>query len=182
LLANRLFVLESALTGLGAGAPFEVALRLGVAPRGTDSDSDAALFFDEICDMYRGWAARCGMAVAELELTAQRALFVVSGLGASVILADESGLHIAERVEAGDGAPDVERVAVNVEVAGVPAVEPIGRDAFVARVQRLLDEAAPAQRVTRRYRSEPAPLVRDAVRNYRTGRLDRVLAGDFDLY
>jgi hypothetical protein len=27
-----------------------------------------------------------------------------------------------------------------------------------------------------------APLVRDSVRGYRTGRLDRVLAGDFDLY
>ena len=43
--------------------------------------------------------------------------------------------------------------------------------------------AAPAaQRVTRRYRFEPDTLVRDAVRNYRTGRLDRVLAGEFDLY
>jgi ATP-dependent Clp protease ATP-binding subunit ClpC len=28
----------------------------------------------------------------------------------------------------------------------------------------------------------PAPLVRDSVRGYRTGRLDRVLAGDFDLF
>jgi ATP-dependent Clp protease ATP-binding subunit ClpC len=36
--------------------------------------------------------------------------------------------------------------------------------------------------VVRRYREKPAPLVRDAVRGYRTGRLDRVLAGDFDLF
>jgi ATP-dependent Clp protease ATP-binding subunit ClpC len=36
--------------------------------------------------------------------------------------------------------------------------------------------------VVRRYRPEPAPLVRDAVRGYRTGRLDRVLDGDFDLF
>jgi hypothetical protein len=36
--------------------------------------------------------------------------------------------------------------------------------------------------VVRRYREDPAPLVRDSVRGYRTGRLDRVLAGDFDLF
>jgi len=36
--------------------------------------------------------------------------------------------------------------------------------------------------VVRRYRPEPAPLVRDAIRGYRTGRLDRVLDGDFDLF
>jgi ATP-dependent Clp protease ATP-binding subunit ClpC len=33
----------------------------------------------------------------------------------------------------------------------------------------------------RRYRRDPSPLVRDAVRGWRTGRLDSVLAGDFDL-
>ena len=43
------------------------------------------------------------------------------------------------------------------------------------------DAALPAQ-VVRRYRDGPAPLVRDAVRNYRTGRYDRVLQGDFDVF
>lgn len=33
----------------------------------------------------------------------------------------------------------------------------------------------------RRYREEPSPLVRDGVRQWRTGRLDLVLAGNFDL-
>jgi ATP-dependent Clp protease ATP-binding subunit ClpC len=28
----------------------------------------------------------------------------------------------------------------------------------------------------------PSPLVRDTARGWRTGRLDRVLAGDFDLF
>jgi len=36
--------------------------------------------------------------------------------------------------------------------------------------------------VVRRYRLGPAPLVRDAIRDYRTGRLDRVLVGGFDLF
>ena len=34
--------------------------------------------------------------------------------------------------------------------------------------------------IVRRYREEPSPLVRDAVRRWRTGRIDRVFAGDFD--
>jgi ATP-dependent Clp protease ATP-binding subunit ClpC len=33
----------------------------------------------------------------------------------------------------------------------------------------------------RRYREWPSPLVRDGVRGWRTGRLDHVLGGDFDL-
>ena len=36
-------------------------------------------------------------------------------------------------------------------------------------------------RIVRRYRERPTPLVRDAVRGWRTGRLDPVLAGGFDL-
>ena len=35
--------------------------------------------------------------------------------------------------------------------------------------------------IVRRYRERPTPLVRDAVRGWRTGRLDLVLAGGFDL-
>jgi ATP-dependent Clp protease ATP-binding subunit ClpC len=33
----------------------------------------------------------------------------------------------------------------------------------------------------RRYRDEPSPLVRDFTGGWRTGRLDLVLAGDFDV-
>ena len=35
--------------------------------------------------------------------------------------------------------------------------------------------------IVRRYRERPSPLVRDAVKGWRTGKLDRVLLGDFDL-
>jgi ATP-dependent Clp protease ATP-binding subunit ClpC len=45
-----------------------------------------------------------------------------------------------------------------------------------------LDGAEAPAVVVRRYRPGRSPLVRDGVRGYRTGRFDRVLAGDFDLY
>jgi hypothetical protein len=41
--------------------------------------------------------------------------------------------------------------------------------------------SASRARIVRRYRERPTPLVRDAVRGWRTGRLDAVLAGGFDL-
>jgi ATP-dependent Clp protease ATP-binding subunit ClpC len=45
----------------------------------------------------------------------------------------------------------------------------------------LAADAAPPQSIVRRYREEPSPLVRDSARGWRTGRLERVLDGDFDL-
>jgi hypothetical protein len=35
--------------------------------------------------------------------------------------------------------------------------------------------------IVRRYREQPSPLVRDSVAGWRTGRLDQVLGGEFDL-
>jgi ATP-dependent Clp protease ATP-binding subunit ClpC len=35
--------------------------------------------------------------------------------------------------------------------------------------------------IVRRYRGAPGPMVRDMVQGWRSGRLDAVLSGDFDL-
>ena len=50
-----------------------------------------------------------------------------------------------------------------------------------------LAEAAPAAAdlppaIVRRYQFDPTPLVGDTPRGYRTGHVERVLAGDFDVY
>jgi hypothetical protein len=39
----------------------------------------------------------------------------------------------------------------------------------------------PNTAIVRRYRAQPSPLVRDALAGWRSGRLDQVLGGDFDL-
>ena len=49
------------------------------------------------------------------------------------------------------------------------------------RALRERTATSDAPRIVRRYRRDPSPLVRDAARGWRTGRLDAVLAGDFDL-
>ena len=54
--------------------------------------------------------------------------------------------------------------------------------ALRAQAERALEEPGSQDRtIVRRYRKDPSPLVRDSVRGWRTGRLDLVLAGDFDL-
>ncbi len=71
-------------------------------------------------------------------------------------------MHVLE-IPDGRGGYDRRRVRVTVTAEGA--------------------ESAGSGRATivRRYRERPTPLVRDAVRGWRTGRLDAVLAGGFDL-
>jgi len=86
----------------------------------------------------------------------------VSGFGALRVLAPEAGFHVLE-VPDGRGGYDRRRVRVTVTAEGA-------------------GEAANGRAtIVRRYRERPMPLVRDAVRGWRTGRLDAVLAGGFDL-
>ena len=59
---------------------------------------------------------------------------------------------------------------------------PDGRGGYDRRRVRVtVGEDAARPLIVRRYRERPTPLVRDAVRGWRTGRLDAVLAGGFDL-
>ena len=68
---------------------------------------------------------------------------------------------------------------MRVRVAAQPD-QPLA-DALAAARSALARDASADPRVVRRYREQPSPLVRDAVRGWRTGRIDRVWAGDFDL-
>ena len=63
--------------------------------------------------------------------------------------------------------------------------EPAGDDlaSWVKQAGDALGDSDPSgATVVRRYREQPSPLVRDGVSNWRTGRIDRVLGGDFDLF
>jgi ATP-dependent Clp protease ATP-binding subunit ClpC len=51
---------------------------------------------------------------------------------------------------------------------------------FAAAVQ-LLTSAPTTKSLVHRYREDPAPMVRDIVGGWRSGRLSAVLGGDFDL-
>jgi ATP-dependent Clp protease ATP-binding subunit ClpC len=171
LLATRLFLLDRACTAADAGAPTDSFLEI----RWPAVDRSGAVFATQLRDMYEAWAERRGMRVQRLT-SASSHLLAVSGIAAHPILATETGLHVFEtpRAEHSFG-----RVAVRVAVA--PSV-PAPPDADVDVLARsALDELPATATVVRRYRTDPSPLVRDSVHEWRTGRLDRVLAGEFDV-
>jgi ATP-dependent Clp protease ATP-binding subunit ClpC len=114
--------------------------------------------------MYSAWARERGMRLEGAEEPANRRYrwqATVTGFGALQTLRPETGLHVLETPD-GRGGYDRRRVRVTVTPE-----EPGG--------------ASNRARIVRRYREQPTPLVRDAVRGWRTGRLDAVLAGGFDL-
>jgi len=147
-------LLGEALDALEAGEPADASLRV-------DGDPE---FGPRIAAMYRAWAHERGMRLDVLEERAGRRFrfaATVSGFAALRTLAPEDGMHVLELPD-GRGGYDRRRVRVQVSADGAEASG--GRATIV-----------------RRYRERPTPLVRDAVRGWRTGRLDAVLAGGFDL-
>lgn len=184
--AGRLVVIGTACDDLAQDRPLDAFLMIETPsdvgpklPRGTVD------FARRLATMYRRWAAKRGMRLTVLEDTPVRAGFrmlaAASGLGAHTLLAPEDGWHVFE-VPA-DGHREFERLQARVRVVPQPPEPPRGRgDELIDQARRGFSGPAPATAtIVRRYREQPSPLVRDAVRGYRTGRLSLVLDGDFDL-
>jgi ATP-dependent Clp protease ATP-binding subunit ClpC len=92
----------------------------------------------------------------------------------------EAGHHILEHARAGAEGSRLDRETVVVDVAR-SGQSSRGADAL-ARARAAFRGTASSAEVVRRYRLSPDPLVRDSVRGYRTGRIERVLAGCSDLF
>jgi ATP-dependent Clp protease ATP-binding subunit ClpC len=180
-LAQQLYLVGEALDGIAAGLPRDAFLRItathdpGTDPVRTDD------FARRIDRMYRSWAERRGMrfqVLAETVSDPYCATLAVSGFAAYPILAPEHGLHVLESPARGR---TFARLRTCVIVAPQPDEPPSGASTLLAQARLSLEAAGAAADVVRRYREEPSPLVRDRVRGWRTGRIDQVLDGDFDL-
>ncbi len=173
---QRLFVVDRALQALDRDEPRDAFVSVAPVPE-PGRGGDAAAFAERLVAMYRQWAEERGMRCETLEAGAARTLLAVSGLAAHAILAGESGLHVLETSDDEHGfARTRARVVVIPQPDRLLDTDAAARDA-AARVAAA--DAAP--QVVRRYRERPSPLVRDAVRGWRSGRIDLVLAGNFDL-
>ncbi len=168
--AQLLWLLEQAVDAVSRQRPQDALLWLDAGEADLKREpARTRLWWQQLLAMYMAWAERRNMRVEALEQDAERchARLAVSGFGALALLEAEQGLHLFE-YDDHDGA--TRRVAVAVRVAAdLP-----GR----ARPKRCAPDDEP--RVCRRYRTAPSPLVRDGVRGWRSGRCDRVLAGEFD--
>jgi ATP-dependent Clp protease ATP-binding subunit ClpC len=171
LLAERLYLLDCACGGGEPIVPSDAFLEIRASPV-EPAEQEFAL---QLREMYEAWGRRRGMRVRRLWSDGNY-LLSVSGIGAYQILARENGLHVFESPR--DNRPS-ERVAVSVAVSPVAPAAP---DEDATELARRAVAALPqSTTVVRRYRERPSPLVRDSVREWRTGRLDRVLAGEFDV-
>lgn len=179
-LAQQLLLLRSACDALDTGKAWDAFVSVRPLADKPEERDEAAAFATRLRLMYTAWCARRRMSLQVLEESSERWLASVSGFAALSLLESEAGWHV---LELPDGADGLHRARAEVRVVAQPPA-PAGDGEGALRTQAVGALAAqpltlPA--VVRRYREEPSPLVRDGVRGWRTGRLDRVLAGEFDV-
>ncbi len=177
-LAQTLFLLETAREDLAQNRPHDAFLLV---------EGDGSDFARRLAAMYRGWARarrmRCDVLDEADGKDGFRLLLAVGGYGAHSLLASETGIHVFERPREG-GNKGFERDHAHVRVLAQPVDEaPEGIEQRRAQARACLEaDGGRELSVVRRYREQPSPLVRDARGGWRSGRLDHVLAGNFDLY
>lgn len=175
-LALQLFLIREGIKDTLEDAPIELALVVEPVFESAGDRLATLGWCQRLRSMYRAWADKRRMQISEIHGAGKDKdvlISLVSGFGAHRILAPEAGLHVYEQSEG------LGRVTARVRLAAVP----LG-DVPAVKERKLivtaLDQAPRINTVVRRYREEP-PLVRDAAGKWRSGRLDLVLGGDFDL-
>jgi hypothetical protein len=178
-LALQLYLVKDGIKDALEDAPVELALTIEPLFEGGDRDATLA-WCRRLTEMYRAWAAKRRMHIEDLRPAREGKdgkdvnvpILLVSGFGAHRTLAREAGLHVFEPSDESPG-----RVTCRVRLAVVPLSDvPAAKEARL--VLQALERAARMTAVVRRYREDP-PLVRDAAGQWRTGRLDLVLGGEF---
>lgn len=186
--AERLILLEQACAALEQGEPWEALVTLEARTETGLTGAADRRWLTRLRDMYLNWAgARKAQTHVLQDLKdgardCRPVLMAFSGFAAYGLLRQEEGLHVWEAPSSREKkAFDHQQVLVRVapqpaELGGVP-----GADPTPAARELLVRPLAGAPAIVRHYREQPDPLVKDRIRNWRTGRLDRVLAGHFDL-
>ena len=161
LLATRLHVLRPRSRGSTRARRATRRSPSARASRRTPRRASGSCGSSERCTSAGPTAVGCG---ARRERGERRVVLEVSGLGAYTLLKGESGCTCWSSRRA--------RAAVRPRHRARRGGRAPGR--------RKDGATAASRRIVRRYRHEPSPLVRNTT-GMRTGRIDRVLAGDFDL-
>ena len=179
-LALQLHLLQAGVEDVLEDAPVEALIRVEPALDSGAGAEAAAAWAERLAAMYRLWAERRRMPFDLVEPragSAGRTILRVSGFGAFRTLARETGLHVLEE----GPVRSIRRTVARVRVAAGPMEDPPTERLWTG-LSELLDRAeADAAAVARRYRDGQAPLVRDARGGWRSGRVEAVLGGDFDL-
>ena len=184
--AQSLYLVEIAVSDVRAKRPADAFVMVDSSQGDVAENALSTRFGKQIADMYIGWARKRRMKFKVLGQGKDRNadgrfVMAVGGFGAYSILHKDVGLHVLEMPDKGGNKN--KRATVKVSVAPQPLDVPMSD----AKTLRNVAEAAFAngdarnRKIVRRYRERPSPLVRDVVREWRTGRFDRVMDGDFDV-
>ncbi len=184
-LAQHIYLLDEACSGLASDRPRDAFLLVRAS---TSAGADPALrdeFSRKLGKMYQRWSAKRRMDVQVLREETARSepysiLMAVSGYAAFTILEREAGLHV---LEVPGSTKPVERIKVRVRVVPQPETPPgPGAGNLLQQAVSELDrDREDTTTIVRSYREKPSPLIRDSLGQWRTGKLRRVLDGDFDL-
>lgn len=176
--AQQVYLLEAACAAVEADESWEAFV--SVRPLADGDPAAAEAFATRLVRMYEGWSGRRRMNLEVLEAGGggRRWIASVSGFAAWRILHPEHGLHV---LESDSGREHGGRLRAEVRVAVQPPEPASTHAALLEQARNTLAASGDATAIVRRYREEPSPLVRDSVRGFRTGRLDRVLEGQFDV-
>ena len=177
-LALQLHLLKEGIQDVHETAPIEVALVVEPALERPGDRETTRAWCGQVRDMYRAWATNRHMQLTEMASagSGEVPLMTISGFGAYRLLVKEAGLHV---LEADDG-KGRSRATARVRLAVAPLGD-LPEDKLRRALIDALEQGVRPHAVVRRYRSDPSPLVRNMNGSWRSGRLDAVLAGDFDL-
>ncbi len=178
-LALQLHLVKEGMRDVMETAPIEVAVVVEPAFERTGDGEVTRRWCGELHGMYRAWAGNRHMQQAEVAGGGPRELpwLLISGFGAHRLLMQEVGLHILELLDEGKSAS---RAAARVRLAVAPLGD-LPADKLRLALADALARGQQPHAVVRRYRRQPSPLVRNMNGSWRTGKLDAVLRGDFDL-
>jgi ATP-dependent Clp protease ATP-binding subunit ClpC len=177
-LALQLHLTGEGIKDVFEAAPIEAALTVEPALDGGAESADAPVWCGQLLDMYRAWAAARNMQISEvLGAVRYRPVLLIGGFGAYRALTRETGLHVLETP--GGGKPAT-RIPARVRIAPAPLGE-LSPGKLRTALGAAFAQSPPSNTVIRRYRDGVSPSVRDLKAGWRSGRLDAVLRGDFDL-
>ncbi|MBK9080504.1 MAG: AAA family ATPase [Hyphomicrobium sp.] len=178
-LAMQIHLVNEGLTDLDEETPAEAALMIEPVFNSPGEEGEAErAWCQQIEAMYRKWADKRNMSLTEIDMAkGASAVLLVSGFGAYRTLRREAGLHVLDGLESTE---TTSRMTARVLVAPVSS----GASSKASLRQSLADTFKGAPRsstIVRRYRLSPSPLVRTADGSWRSGKVDEVLAGNFDI-
>ena len=176
-LALQLHLVREGVRDVTDASPIEVALQVEPAFDRSGEPLATQQWCQQLLGMYRAWATNRHMQLEEISSGRQLSLLLISGFGAHRLLMKEIGLHVFDfgEDEKGPG-----RVTARVRLTVAPLGDVPADKLRIALIDGLARASQP-HAVVRRYRSDPSPLVRNMNGSWRSGRLDAVLRGDFDL-